>query len=152
MLLKDLRKIWRNYMDNSFTIGFEKTAFTRKQRSDLENEMHSFNKRESRPSKLVPRGLKGGGTFGAIIGAGAGLAKHKPIRGGVKGALIGAGIGGALSGLSSLYWQKRDKSYLSNVSDKNLSRGVKSIRKYRSGDKDALNRNVLKVLKEQGKM
>lgn len=146
-------------MDEFFR-GFEKrAALSPATRAAYEKEMHEFNKSQTTPGKLIPKGLKSGtigggligGVGGGVAGAIAGGATKGPkgaliggllgaAGGGLQGAAGGAAIGGLASGVGSAFGQMRGKDYLKKIPDSNLERGVKGIRKFQAGDSNAVNR------------
>ena len=137
---------------NKFFEGFEKrAALSPATRAAYEREMHEFNKEVTRPGKLIPKGIKGGGAFGGITGgitggmmgaAGGGVkgALLGALTGGATGAAGGAALGGLLSGGASAFHQLRSPDYLKKIPDSNLERGIKGIRRFKGGDAKAMNK------------
>lgn len=139
-------------MSTNFWDGFEKRAkLTDKQRASYEKEMHAFNKEHAGDTgkmvrRVAPRvaliGAASGAASGAISGGRSGLARRGLI-GGVVGGLAGAGLGAGLGAAGAYSWRHRSPDYLKKVTDKGLEHGIKGVRSYRAGDKDALNRSYL---------
>ena len=135
-----------------FFEGFEKKAeLDSATRAAYEKEMHEFNREVTRPGKLIPKGMKGLGVPGAVLGgvtggamgaAGGGVkgALLGALAGGVSGGVGGAALGGLLSGGASAFHQMRGPGYLKKIPDSNLERGIKGARKFRAGDTKAMNK------------
>jgi len=140
-----------------FYIGFEKAAaLTGAQREKYVQELHQFNKDQTKPGRMIGGGARivaipasiGGGIGGAIGAGSTGRTGKERLTRGLVGALagalgmgtIGGAIGGTVGGASALYQKKRGPGYLNKVTDKNLVRSTKASRKYTAGDAKAMNK------------
>ena len=140
-------------MDKAAYIFNKIAKMSPSKRNAMEDEMHAFNRSAYTLDKW-PKNAKGWAmdlaTFGAIGGllVGRGNIKKRLLA----GAGVGLGSGAALSGLSSAYWLKRDKSYLKDIPDASLERGIKGVRRYKKGDKEALNKAYFATHDRQGQL